>query len=160
MVRIQIVRRKSARNVIAIPAVGMDPNNFHSNESGRFWKDKSRPTRSLRKGYDEFLRRENAAVTKSKPNAEFVRRQQERERRQVIKELSNQLKSEIEQESERVRTERRKAKERRLENEKSSMVLQRISRVRAMKKLSPHARRRLGIYAQHELNAMLQQSKN
>jgi len=143
MVKIRICR-DSAMAPSVIPAVAMS-DTFNSNASGRFWKDKSmQPARAKTK--------DSSGVKKKKA---YERSQKLKEKRLAIKDLTQQLKADIEAQSNRARAERKKAKERRMENEKSSMVIQRISRVKAMKKLSPHARRRLGIYAQHELNESL-----
>ena len=92
---------------------------------------------------------------KTAAEKKWQRRMEERERKKRVRHLADTLKEQMEAQSRRAREERKKSLERRKERERDGMVLQKISRTRAIKKLAPHVRRRLGIYANHELQKQM-----
>ena len=81
----------------------------------------------------------------------------ERERTKKIKALTQELKEEMERESQQTRENRKRQLEQKMQKEKEAMTVEKISRTKAMKKLSPSARKRIGVYAQHELSKMLEE---
>ncbi|KNH06235.1 inactive serine protease PAMR1-like protein [Perkinsela sp. CCAP 1560/4] len=80
----------------------------------------------------------------------------ERERTRKIKALNKELRSSMEVDSSRIRTDQKRQREEKIQKEKQSMKVEKVSKTRAMKKLSPRVRRRLGIFAQHELSKMVE----
>ena len=87
----------------------------------------------------------------SKAKATWDKKMAERKRLQQVKALSKQLRDEIKSEEERARAARKANRERRIENERRTMVTQDIKNVRAIKKLTPKQRRRARIVLKHEL---------
>mmetsp|Transcript_6397 Transcript_6397/g.9669 ORF Transcript_6397/g.9669 Transcript_6397/m.9669 type:complete len:164 (-) Transcript_6397:12-503(-) len=81
----------------------------------------------------------------------------ERDRMKKVKSLSKELRSSIESDSARMRGDRKRQREEKIEKEKASMKVENIKLSRAMKKLAPRHRHKLGVYAQHELNKMIEE---
>ena len=108
---------------------------------------KQRPARALKR----------AALEDGDKTARYKKAVSERERTKRIREMSKELRGAIEAESERNRENQKKQREEKMERERESMTVQKIARTRAMKKLAPSARKRLGIYAQHELSKMIEE---
>lgn len=87
-----------------------------------------------------------------KDKNQWEKKQKERERLRRIRDLSKKLKEDINQEQQRVNEARKANRIRRQENEKKNMVVQKISNVKAVKKLSPKHRKAARIFMLHELN--------
>eukprot|EP00744_Colponema_vietnamica_P006535 GILI01009480.1.p2 GENE.GILI01009480.1~~GILI01009480.1.p2 ORF type:complete len:112 (-),score=39.45 GILI01009480.1:84-419(-) len=89
----------------------------------------------------------------STPKNDNIKKIQEaREKRKRTSELAKKLKTDVLEEERRVRESRKANAQRRLENEKRTMVVQEIKNIRAIKKLSPKHRYKARIYLKHELN--------
>lgn len=77
-----------------------------------------------------------------------MKRKQELNR---IKALSKQVKEALDKDNEKAKEARRANKARQEENDRKNAVVVEIKNVKAIKKLSPKARRRARIYLKHEL---------
>lgn len=87
---------------------------------------------------------------KAKPN-DLATKKREREKRERIRDLTKEVKRQLDDERERAKQSRMEAKKRKAENERKNAVVQEIKNVRAIKKLSPKQRRRARIFLKHEL---------
>ena len=105
-------------------------------------------SRSLKKSHQGNPKR---ALDASKKKSTWDQKQKKREKAQRIKKLSQQLRDEINGEQQRVNESRKANRLRKIENEKKNMVVQKISNVKAIKKLSPKHRKAARIFLQHEL---------
>jgi rRNA-processing protein CGR1 len=87
-----------------------------------------------------------------KDKKQWEKKTKKRERLGRIRKLSKQLKDDINEEQRRVSESRKANRVRKAENEKKNMVVQKISNVKAVKKLSPKHRKAARIFLLHELN--------
>eukprot|EP00658_Telonema_sp_P-2_P053547 TRINITY_DN4211_c0_g1_i3.p1 TRINITY_DN4211_c0_g1~~TRINITY_DN4211_c0_g1_i3.p1 ORF type:complete len:112 (-),score=46.54 TRINITY_DN4211_c0_g1_i3:255-590(-) len=87
--------------------------------------------------------------TRKNNDVEKIKR--ERERRHRVRDLARQLRDDVQQEEKRVRESRKANAQRKVDNEKKSMVVQEIKNIKAMKKLSPKHRHKAKIFLKHEL---------
>lgn len=92
--------------------------------------------------------------TQKKNSAEkkWKKKMEEKEKLQRIRSLSQKLKDDINREEQKQAEARKANRERKIENEKKNMVVQKIKNEKAIKKLSPKHRRAARIYMLHELN--------
>ncbi|KAG8348282.1 hypothetical protein ERJ75_001740800 [Trypanosoma vivax] len=74
-----------------------------------------------------------------------------KERLQRVRRLSKKLREDINDEERRVRESRKANMERKAENEKRNMVVQKIKNEKAIRKLSPKHRKKARIFMLHEL---------
>ncbi|CBH14501.1 hypothetical protein, conserved [Trypanosoma brucei gambiense DAL972] len=81
----------------------------------------------------------------------FKIQQRKKERLQRVRELSTKLRDEINNEEKRARESRKANLDRKAENEKKNMVVQKIKNDKAIRKLSPKHRKKARIYMMHEL---------
>ncbi|RNF19235.1 rRNA-processing protein CGR1 [Trypanosoma conorhini] len=108
-------------------------------EQRRLKKEPRRPQRTTSKG----------KWTKAPQNVEKKLKKQEDVRR--LRELSKKLRDDLNNEEKRVREARKANMERRKENEKKNMVVQKIKNDKAIRKLSPKHRKKARIFMLHEL---------
>jgi rRNA-processing protein CGR1 len=87
--------------------------------------------------------------TRKNNDVEKIKR--ERERRHRVRDLARKLREDVQQEEKRVRESRKANAQRKVDNEKKSMVIQEIKNIKAMKKLSPKHRHKAKIFLKHEL---------
>ncbi|AIO02071.1 hypothetical protein LPMP_344500 [Leishmania panamensis] len=80
------------------------------------------------------------------------KKMREKERIQRVRNLSQQLKDEINAEQKRAAEARKANQQRKIDNEKKNMVVQNIKNEKAIRKLSPKHRRAARIFMLHELN--------
>eukprot|EP00796_Vickermania_ingenoplastis_P006154 gene6154-4433_t len=101
-------------------------------------------------------RKPKHSLDKTKPkisaNKKWEKKMKEKERIQRIRSLSKQIKDDINEEQRREAESRKANQQRKIENEKKNMVVQKIKNEKAIKKLSPKHRRSARIYMLHELN--------
>lgn len=108
-------------------------------------------SRNLAKGIKK-PRHTQDVKKKASGEKKWRKKMEEKEKMQRIRSLSNQLKDDINQEQQREAEARKANRERKIENEKKNMVVQKIKNEKAIKKLSPKHRRAARIYMLHELN--------
>ncbi|CAD2216554.1 rRNA-processing protein CGR1 [Angomonas deanei] len=80
------------------------------------------------------------------------KKMKEKERIKRVRLLAQQLKDDINAEQKRAADTRKANAERKRENEKKNMVVQKISNEKAIRKLSPKHRKSARIFMLHELN--------
>ncbi|KAG5492883.1 hypothetical protein JKF63_01463 [Porcisia hertigi] len=90
--------------------------------------------------------------TKTSAKQKWDKKMKEKERVQRVRNLSQQLKDEINAEQKRASEARKANQQRKIENEKKNMVVQNIKNEKAIRKLSPKHRRAARIFMLHELN--------
>ncbi|KAG5467604.1 hypothetical protein CUR178_01249 [Leishmania enriettii] len=90
------------------------------------------------------------ATTSTKQRWE--KKMKEKARVQRVRSLSQQLKDEINTEQKRAAEARKANQQRKIDNEKKSMVVQHIKNEKAIRKLSPKHRRAARIFMLNELN--------
>merc|ERR1711991_278653 len=98
-------------------------------------------SRSLKKKRNDE-RKPIRARAKAEPKRSWAAKMKRKEDLKRVKDLSKELKTQLQEEAERARASRRANRERKAENEKKSMVTQTIKNVKAIKKLSPKQRRK------------------
>lgn len=108
--------------------------------------------RKLQKGPRKPKHTLDAAKQKKSAEKRWEKKMKEKEKTQRVRALAKQLKDEINEEQRREAEARRANQQRKLENEKKNMVVQKIKNEKAIKKLSPKHRRSARIYMLHELN--------
>ncbi|EPY34762.1 rRNA-processing protein CGR1 [Strigomonas culicis] len=91
-------------------------------------------------------------VAKKDASKKWEKKMKEKDRMKRVRTLSKQLKDDINAEQKRVNDSRKANRERKLENEKKNMVVQKIKNDKAIRKLSPKHRRSARIFMLHELN--------
>jgi rRNA-processing protein CGR1 len=108
--------------------------------------------RKLQKRPGEPKHKLDSLKVKSSGKKKWDQKMKEKERVQRVRSLSQKLKDDINAEQKRAAEARKANQQRKIENEKKSMVVQKIKNEKAIKKLSPKHRRAARIYMLHELN--------
>lgn len=104
-----------------------------------------RPTRKATRTIDQSAaKKQNAATAWAKKKAR-------EDQQKKLKKLSKQLRTELISDLKRARESKVANEKRKAANELKSSVIQKISNIRAVKKMSPKQRRRARIFMQHEL---------
>ena len=108
--------------------------------------------RKLQKAPGEPQHKLDSLKVKSAGKKKWDRKMKEKERLQRVRDLSQKLKDDINAEQKRAAEARKANQQRKIDNEKKGMVVQKISNEKAIRKLSPKHRRAARIYMLHELN--------
>ncbi|CBZ31016.1 conserved hypothetical protein [Leishmania mexicana MHOM/GT/2001/U1103] len=108
--------------------------------------------RNLQKPRGEPKHKLDSLKAKTSVKQRWDKKMKEKERVQRVRNLSQQLKDEINTEQKRAAEARKANQQRKIENEKKNMVVQKIKNEKAIRKLSPKHRRAARIFMLHELN--------
>lgn len=108
--------------------------------------------RKLQKPRGEPKHKLDSLKVKTPSKKNWDRKMKEKERVQRVRDLSKRLKDDINSEQKRATEARKANQQRKIENEKKNMVVQKIKNEKAIRKLSPKHRRAARIYMLHELN--------
>lgn len=108
--------------------------------------------RKLQKPRGVPRHKQDSLKAKEPAKKKWDKKMQEKERVQRVRNLSKRLKDDINAEQKRVFEARKANQQRKVDNEKKNMVVQKIKNEKAIRKLSPKHRRAARIYMLHELN--------
>lgn len=108
-------------------------------------------TRSIAKPRAKPTSALDMSVAKKDAKKKWDKKMKEKDRVKRVRKLSRQLEDEINAEQKHAGDARRANVQRKLENERKNMVVQKIKNDKAIRKLSPKHRRSARIYMLHEL---------